>query len=57
MQQGIGGGGEDAAGLEFAAIWTDPVVPEPAQPEGGAVLTADPVGLLLPFGDMAFPLR
>ena len=56
-QQGVGGGGEDAAGLEFAAIGTDPVVPQAAQPEGSAVLAADPVGLLLPFWAMAFPFR
>lgn len=52
-RQGIGGVSEDAAGLEFAAIGSDPVVPEAAQPEGGAVLTVDPVRLFLPIGAMA----
>lgn len=49
----LGGVSEDAAGLEFAAIGSDPVVPEAAQPEGGAVLTVDPVRLFLPIGAMA----
>ena len=49
----MGGVSEDAAGLEFAAIGSDPVVPEAAQPEGGAVLTVDPVRLFLPIGAMA----
>jgi len=31
--QGIGPGGEHAAGLEFAAIGADPALPQPRQPE------------------------
>ncbi len=56
-QQGIGCGGEDAADLEFAAIWADPVVPQAAQSERGSVLAADPIGLLLTFGILACPLQ
>ena len=56
-QQGIGCGGEDAADLEFAAIWADPVVPQAAKSERGSVLAADPVGQLLTFGILAYPVQ
>ena len=46
-QQVVRGGGEHAATLQFAAIGADPALPQPAEPEGGAIAAAKQPGLLV----------
>ena len=41
FHQGIGLGGDDAAGFDFAAIRPHPAIPEPRQPKHGLVVPTD----------------
>ena len=38
--QGVGGGGEQAAAVKFAAVRTEPALPQTAEPEGLAIAAA-----------------
>ena len=44
--QAIGFGGEDAAGVEFAAIGANPALPNPPDPKRGPVQASEAVGAL-----------
>ena len=44
--QGVGGGGEQAAAVKFAAVRTEPALPEAPEPEGLAIAAAKAAPLL-----------